>query len=131
MIMRPMSLDDGRKLILIRVGRSWVGPHAEVHERQHTFWIRHGAQKQRMDYTELRQSFLARGSFSDSIQRFREERLIAIQAGDPVTMPGSRMLTLHLVPLSASDSVPRFDVRSLQSDLSGRARITSHGLDEV
>lgn len=113
----PIFMNDGASLLLLRIGRSWIGPHATTDRDRLEFWIRHGAQKQRMDLTELRQAFTATASLSDYTRRLRDERLEAIGRGEPMLLLGLHLMTLHIIPFSAVDGTPRFDVPSIASEL--------------
>lgn len=96
---RVIGVDSKGSIILIRVARSWLGPHMVKHSNLSRFYMRGGAGKFQMDVGELRSAFLANNSVSQNIRIFRRERISGIIAGDiPVPISGAGYLVLHVIP---------------------------------
>jgi hypothetical protein len=98
----------GGHAILVRVPRSWVGPH-RVKTNQH-FYLREGARKRQLDVPEIRGLFLRSESQGQRVRDFRNERLsrILTSEGTPNLAPGA-VLVMHLVPSEAALGLMQVD----------------------
>lgn len=115
-----IPLASGRITLLIRVPKSYLGPHMVSFKGGSRFYARNSAGKYQLDLTELRTAFGASDSFADNAREFRVERISKILAEDaPVALKDPPILILHLIPVSAFDINSRRDVSSLagQSDV--------------
>lgn len=89
-------------VLIIRVPRSWAGPHMVVFQQHGRFYRRNAAGKSALDVFELRQAFLGSGSISERAREFRAERVGRLVAGDtPVVLEGDRLIGVHFVPHAA------------------------------
>ncbi len=85
--------------LIIRVPRSWVGPHMVTFQRHWRFYSRHASGKYPLDVFELRDAFLNSGSLSDRVRAFIVERIARIGAGEVhVSLDGERFVCIHVVP---------------------------------
>lgn len=67
-----------------------------------------------MDVTELRSAFNATAAVSDRIQRFRDDRLAKIIAGEtPIPMTSPHAVILHIVPLVSTDPSHQLDLKKV------------------
>ncbi len=99
---RAIDIADGRKVVLIRVGRSWLGPHQVSFKNYGHFYGRAGGGKYRLDVDQLRAAFTLSEGMADRIKGFQAERIIRIKADDlPVPIRPGPKVVLHIVPLSA------------------------------
>jgi hypothetical protein len=107
--MEAVGTDDNRHVMLVRVPRSWIGPHRVVPNNR--FYGRNSGGKYPLDVSELRTAFVLSETAVERIRAFRSERLIKIAAGDtPVPMhPGARM-AIHVVPLSTFAAARTLDI---------------------
>jgi hypothetical protein len=86
-------------VLIIRVPRSWAGPHMVVFQQSGRFYARNAAGKYPLDVFELRQSFLGSGSIADRAREFRAERVGRLLAGEsPAPLNGDRLFCLHFIP---------------------------------
>ncbi len=85
-------------VVVIRVPRSWVGPHRV--RANNCFYGRNSAGRYPLDVGELRTAFVLSESVADRIRSFRAERLARVEGDDtPVPLPPGGRAILHVVPL--------------------------------
>jgi len=143
---RAITKPDGTEtVVVIKIAKSFVGPHLVSLDQQNKFFIRRQNGKFPMDYLQIRDSFLQSNSIQDKIKMFcdqREQLLIAKNTPAPITGPQS--LLLHIVPISTfGKSIAtatqlkddQFAMRPMYSssidqkiNLDGLARFHAHGL---
>ena len=134
--LRWLPQQDGRGVMVVRVPRSWAGPHRVVFANSARFYGRNSASKFEMDVAELRAAFMGADEPVQRIRRFRTERLAEVESGNaPLPMPNGPKLTLHIVPLASLTSPISIDVqergRILAPPLAGRGfnpRVCLEGL---
>ena len=107
----PVSLANGRTVIVIRVGRSWVSPHRVVFKGHDKFYSRNSSGKYPLDLGELRTAFNMSETITERIRRFREERIARLYSNEtPVAMREGAMAALHILPVSAFGSPQAMDI---------------------
>ena len=93
--------DEGTVLVL-RIPRSWSGPHMVSLGIRLPFYARAPVGKHPMDMTELRDAYLLSATLPERIKRFRETRLAEIANNHtPANIGSGPKFVLHLIPLSA------------------------------
>jgi hypothetical protein len=86
-------------VLIVRIARSWAGPHMVTYQQHSRFYSRNAGGKYPLDVFELRQAFLGSGSLSERAREFRTERLGRLLAGDaPVPLSSARLVCVHLIP---------------------------------
>lgn len=101
---RYIPLRDSRYAFVIRVPRSWVGPHWVKFGGSYKFYSRNSAGKYPLDYGELRGLFALSETRVERLRQFRTERLGRIIAGDtPVLLKEEPKAVLHVCPWGAFD----------------------------
>jgi hypothetical protein len=97
-VMRSLPCGDGNHVLIIRVTRSWMGPHRVT--KNDKFYGRNAGGKYPLDVGELRQALTLRENIAERISAFRRDRLNKIVAK---TTPGhlvpSASLVLHVIPI--------------------------------
>lgn len=94
-------------VILLRVHKSWSAPH-RVSLGASRFYSRTSNGKYPLDVTEIRTAFSASEDLPRQIQRFRDERLSNIIAGEtPARLAPGPKVVLHAIPVSAATSLAR------------------------
>jgi hypothetical protein len=92
----------GGHVILLRIPRSWVGPHAVTYKGTFRFYSRTSAGKYPLDVGELRAAFFGASGIADQIRDFRTNRLGQIMAGvEPLPLVSDAKIVVHLVPFDA------------------------------
>lgn len=98
---KAVSLSNDRYVIVIRVKRSWNGPHKVI--KNDKFYRRHSAGKYPLDVAELRDAFTISERLTARIRRFRKDRAYSIKANEdlPVSLPPDGRIVFHLIPQSS------------------------------
>ena len=107
--MRNVCCNCGNVLI-IRVERSWFGPHRVVFQGSDKFYARNQAGKYPLDVDELRQAFTRGTSVAQQTRAFRIDRIIEV-SNDRTPIPvseGPRVL-LHVFPFDSFGHGARYD----------------------
>lgn len=95
-----VPLTGSRGFVVIRVQRSWAGPHRV--SANYKFFARSDRSKYPLDVAELRAAFLQSESIAERMRAFVTGRSSLVEAGDaPVPIARGPKLLLHLVPLEA------------------------------
>jgi hypothetical protein len=102
------------KLLVVRIEKSWIGPHRVTFRGHDKFYGRTSAGKFAMDVSQLRTAFLQSDTLSERISGFRVDRIIDI-ANDRAAVPLVKAPTvvLHIIPFGAFSGEPLFDVTPL------------------
>lgn len=107
---RPVPLKAGGSVILIRIPRSWAGPHVVNYRGHWRFYSRNSAGKYPLDTSEVRQRFLHTATMQDALRGFRDQRLGLIVSDEtPVRLVAGARTVLHIIrfsPPSEPDLIP-------------------------
>ena len=91
----------GGSVVLVRIPRSWAGPHMITFKNWSRCYARNSAGKHQMDMTEIRSAVLLSEGVADRVRRFRDRRFATILSEEtPVPMESQSMLVLHLIPVA-------------------------------
>lgn len=107
-------------IIIVRVPRSWIGPHMLSFQKQTHFFSRNSAGRHPLDVREIRAAFLAGTEQATKIQHFRDRRLGAIVAAEtpvPLYLEEAVRTVLHVVPVGDREGAPIDLVRLYESSL--------------
>jgi hypothetical protein len=137
---RTVTLDGERGYHVLRVPKSWHGPHLVCEGNTFCAPRRGGTGNQFMDIDELRREFDASRRLLDEIRGWREERLTALAPSAPNMAHGLTVgarLVLHVIPLGSAAQPNRFTASQLferearnQTLLGeGATRINMHGVE--
>jgi Putative DNA-binding domain len=97
-----LKIEGTRGVMVIRVPRSWSGPHRVTFLRDMNFFIRNPGGRHSMSVDELRLHFLAGREMAERIRAFRDSRIEAINFKDlPFALRDGPIVAVHFVPLSA------------------------------
>ncbi len=89
-------------VLIIRVARSWSGPHMVTYQQHSRFYARAGGGKYALDVFELRQAFLNSGSLRERAREFRAERLGRLLAGEmAMALSSTALICVHVLPHAA------------------------------
>jgi len=102
---RQVEVQNGQSVLILRIPRSWIGPHMVTFRGGSRFYSRNAAGKHMMDVSELRTAFASSQSLPERLRAYRMDRIAQIASGEfPVKRPGPATIILHCVPLAALDS---------------------------
>ena len=109
---QPVALGNGRTVLVIRIPRSWAGPHMVTFKGLTRFYSRTSAGKYPLDVGEIRAAFSE--GIGDQLRSLREDRLARIMSGDVVPLhDDGGTLVLHVIPIAALGATNQVDVVSL------------------
>jgi hypothetical protein len=104
-------------VLLLRIPRSWAGPHMVTFKNLSRFFSRTSAGRSQLDVREIRSAFTANSDLRARITNFRTERLGKIIANEgPVLLPNTPKVVLHVIPLTILDSAAQLDLMPLEHD---------------
>jgi len=112
---RAVDVSSGSQAVLVmRVPRSWAGPHMVKFKGRSEFYSRNSAGKYPLDVTEIRAAFVGSESARTRLRSFRTERLGRLAANDgSVELLDNPKTVLHVVPVIAVDASTQYDVTEL------------------
>jgi hypothetical protein len=115
--MRIIMPATGNRSLVLRVERSWIGPHRVVFQGHDKFYGRNSAGKYPLDVNELRAAFTLSSSAIERIRAFRTDRIIALYNNQtPLPFVDTPKVVLHCIPLEAFAGEARYDVLRLRDN---------------
>jgi len=115
---QPITGFPAGPVLVMRIPRSWIGPHMVTSGGVSRFYSRNSAGKYPLNVEEIRSAFLASSAIGETLRRFRFERIAkAIENDLPLSLGEGAKILLHLVPLSALDPTTVRDVVTGSRDL--------------
>jgi hypothetical protein len=114
---QPVPLSNTRTALVIRVPKSWSGPHRVRYQSHDKFYSRNSAGKYQLDVAELRIAFNLSETITERIRNFRRDRISNIDANEtPVSLPDTPKIALHLIPITAFSSMQSYDINKIASE---------------
>ena len=96
---KAVELADSRTVLVIRIPKSWIGPHRIRYQHYDRFYSRSSNGKYPLDVSELRLAFNLSETLAERIRSFRRDRVARILADEtPVALGRGAKIALHLVP---------------------------------
>jgi len=118
--MHPLRLASGNWVIVLRIARSWSGPHRVSLQGHDKFYMRDPGGKHPMGVEELRAAFTHTYEVEERIRRLRTNRLDAIASGEgPAILCANPKVVLHIVPFSCFDPLTQVPVARIQQSFRG------------
>lgn len=112
---RFVSLANGRHVLVVRIGRSWIGPHMVTFRNASRFYARNSSGKFQLDVQEIRSAMLAAEDLAGSMSRFRTERIGTILANEgPVPLCEAAKVVVHVMPQHSFVPGPDLDLGLLR-----------------
>ena len=109
--MKAVTSPTGAKFLVMRVDRSWAGPHRVIFQQSDRFFGRNSAGKYPLDVNELRNAFTLSSSAIERIRGFRTDRIIALSNNQtPLPFTDDPKTVLHCIPLESFTSQTQYDV---------------------
>ena len=97
-----IKIGESTEVVLVRIPRSYVGPHAVLKNQRPEFFIRNSDRKRPMTVSEIKRESVVAQSYGERVREFRSDRIKQILNGDtPAPMESPRCLLLQIVPLEA------------------------------
>jgi hypothetical protein len=109
-----VRLAQGGFVVVVRVPKSWAGPHMLTFDDDRRFYIRGDGGKRPMEYEEVRDGFVGGELIGAQLRNYRMERCAAVMNDDtPVLLTDRTRLILHILPFSILARSNRLEVREL------------------
>lgn len=111
---QAIPLKNSKFAFIIRIPKSWNGPHRVILGGHAKFYARNSSGKYEMDVDELRVAFNLSETLTDRIRNFRLDRIAKVQANEtPVPLGSPHRVVLHLIHGNAFNPSVKFDVNSI------------------
>ncbi len=108
---KTVTTATGQRAVVLRIERSWNGPHRVVFQQYDRFYGRNSAGKYALDVNELRAAFTLSNTATERIRAFRTDRIIALSNNQtPIPFMNSPKVVLHCIPLEPFASATQFDL---------------------
>ena len=112
--MRSIPLSIGRKVLLLRIPRSWNPPHRVTAQGTNRFYIRHSAGVHEPSVEELRALFNQSATALERARQFRNNRISVVANGEGHrALSGGGRLFIHIVPTAAFSGMVHLDVEKI------------------
>jgi hypothetical protein len=112
-----VKLANGRFVFVIKIPRSWNGPHQVGQTGSFRFVGRGSNGKYQLDVDELRHQFNQGPEIAERLRQFRVNRILAIESEAlPVKLEGSSLVVMHFVPISNFVTGASIDTRPISRD---------------
>ncbi|GAB1846374.1 hypothetical protein MyNCGM683_12030 [Achromobacter xylosoxidans] len=113
---RSVDLAKGGYVLVLSVGRSFVGPHRVTLNGKNAFYARGPRGVFEYSYPQLRDAFNLRERAADRARAFRAERLVSVKMGrTPKPLLKSVRYVIHMLPLSAFATSPGIDIEEAKA----------------
>lgn len=112
--MRSIPSSSGRKVLLLRIPRSWNPPHRVTAQGTNRFYIRHSAGVHEPSIEELRTLFNQSATALEQARQFRNNRISTVTTGEghrPLVSSGR--LFIHIVPTATYSGLVHLDVERI------------------
>lgn len=101
-------------ILIMRIPKSWVGPHMVRDKDRYRFYKRNSAGKNPMDYAEIKEAFALAEDLPQKIRKLRSDRISKISSGSiPLILKGAPIFILHLFPLASFSIETVIDATSM------------------
>lgn len=115
---KVVTTASGQRVVVLRVDRSWAGPHRVVLQGHDKFYGRNSAGKYPLDVNELRAAFTLSSTANDRIRAFRTDRIIALSNNEtPLPFDDSSKIVVHCIPLEAFVADTKYDFHPLLNNM--------------
>ena len=117
---------EGGHVFVIRVPKSYNGPHMVTFGGDDHFYLRGTNGRTRMDLEEIRSAFTFSETVTERVRKWRMERIGNILADElPRTLVRPARIVLHVMPLSAFSGIFKTDVLSIIRETENLAPINA------
>jgi len=109
-----VKLTNLKRVMIIRIPRSWNLPHRIVYKGYDKFYARNNSGKYPMDVGELRNTFNLSSTLYEEIQRFKTNRVLDITTNEStnILVDGAKII-MHLLPLSSFSPAKHYNLSDI------------------
>lgn len=112
---RAVPAGDSKEVMIVRVPRSWNGPHVVEFKKHWRFYSRSAAGNYQMDVAQLRHAFTFADTLLQRLNEFRLDRLAKIVADE--SLAATAKVILHIQPLTSLQPDTEVDVVKARRDV--------------
>lgn len=113
---KPIGDFDNGPCLIVRVHKSFTGPHALWMNKKALFYSRNSGGTHPMDVTEIRNAFIGSETFVDRLRSFRQNRIELVSEGrTPIPVEGGAKLVIHIIPLDTFETTSKRNVLNILS----------------
>ena len=106
-----INLENEKSVLLVRIPKTWAGPHMVTHGEANQFYSRNAQGKYLLDIGELRQAFSLGESLREKMRAFRLERInVILNRALSVQISDAPKTVLHLLPMASFQPGFRIDL---------------------
>lgn len=125
---RAINVSGQRFVLIIRVEKSWTGPHRVIYKGHDKFYSRNSAGKYPLDTNELKLAFSLSQALTEQITKFKTERISQLVSDNlPLPFYDGGKIVLHLIPLDSFTPNYRIDLNTIINDHAKLRPIYSSG----
>lgn len=110
--LRFITTGEARKVLILRLPRSWAAPHMRSFKSTPLFYSRTSAGKYPLDVRELQAAFEQAQSAGERIRAFRVERLGRVEE----ILDSRRFAALHVLPWASLNDPQAVDLRDIATN---------------
>jgi len=108
---RVVTAASGQRVLIVRIERSWTGPHRVIFQGHDKFYGRNSVGKYPLDVNELRAAFTLSSTAIERIRAFRTDRIIALANNEtPIPFVEDPKIVLHCIPVDSFASQTQYDI---------------------
>jgi len=114
---KVVATTGGQRAVVLRIERSWSGPHRVVFQGHDKFYGRNSAGKYPLDVNELRAAFTLSSTVVERIRAFRTDRIIDLSNDvTPIPFVHGPKIVLHCIPVQSFANQSQYDVVPFYED---------------
>ncbi len=83
---KAVEIPGQGSVVLLRIGRSWIGPHMVTYGGTSRFYSRHSTGKYQLDVQEIGQAFAEQKSLGEELRNWRSDRVARLLSEGPVRL---------------------------------------------
>lgn len=131
---KVVEVPEGKSVIVIRVKKSWTGPHRikfkNYSKTKDQFYARNSSGNYQLDVHQLRLAFTSSGDLAEKIQQFQRRRVNDIANDDtPVKLYKDAKIVLHIVPASSFTPGEKINIKKVVDRTIKVPPICNYGYD--
>jgi hypothetical protein len=109
-----IKLGNGNVILILRVPRSWVRPHAVPNNWDYRVYIRTASGKKPLSFKEIGDMVISASTAIDKIKEFRSHRTELLIQGQLGIYTHPTAVIFHMIPLHSFDYGNRYTAQSLK-----------------
>ena len=114
---RSIPLKNGNHLIVIRIPKSWAGPHQIGQQGSFRFFGRSSNGKYQLDVESLRAQFEQGPNLAERIRLFRANRLGKVISNETfVPLPNGSKVVIHIIPMDNFSTGAPIELNRIRDD---------------